>query len=301
MPSTADVVTDLMLPGLTPFKSGKVREVYDLGDRLLVVATDRISAFDAILPTGIPGKGAVLNQLSAWWFARTAHLVPNHLLTTEVGDCHDLARPMTGLLRGRSMIVSKAEALPVECVVRGYLIGSGWKEYCDRGSVSGVPLRKGLQLADCLDDPVFTPSTKAATGHDENISFEEMGRRIGHDLATRLRAASLALYRFAAAYAIARGIIIADTKFEFGLVGGRVILIDEALTPDSSRFWPAAEYRPGISPPSFDKQFVRDYLERIHWNKAPPAPALPADVVARTSEKYRQAFVSLTGTTPDLS
>jgi len=289
------VITSIDLPGINKFKSGKVREVFDLGDSLLLVATDRISAFDCILPTGIPDKGAVLNQLSAWWFAQTQTIVPNHMIAARVADYPALLKPYAGALQGRSMWVKKAEALPVECVVRGYLIGSGWKEYQRDGAVSGIKLRPGYRMADKLDTPIFTPARKAATGHDENISYAQMEDIIGADLARQARAASLAIYQFAADYAAGRGIIIADTKFEFGLVDGRLTLIDEALTPDSSRFWPAAEYRPGISPPSFDKQFVRDYLETLTWDKTPPAPPLPDEVVAKTRAKYREAYRLLTG------
>jgi len=293
------VLTSLDLPGVPKFKSGKVREVFDLEDSLLCVATDRISAFDCILPDGIPGKGHVLNQMSAWWFKRLRNVIPNHLLTTSVADYPDRLRPHREKLQGRSMLVRKARALPVECVVRGYLIGSGWKEYQAGGSVCGIPLRSGYRLADRLEEPIFTPSTKAETGHDENISFEKTVQILGRALAEEVRAASLALYRSAADYARGRGIIIADTKFEFGQIGERLFLIDEALTPDSSRFWPASSYEPGTSPPSFDKQYVRDYLETLNWNKQPPAPSLPVEVARRTSEKYLEAFRTLTEEIPD--
>ncbi len=288
-------LTQLDLPGLPKFRSGKVREVFDLGDSLLLVATDRISAFDCILPTGIPDKGAVLNRLSAWWFERLRHIVPNHMISIEPSEWPAALQARADVLRGRAMLARKAQALPVECVVRGYLVGSGWKEYREKGTVCGLQLRAGYRPADRLDEPIFTPAHKAETGHDENISFEEMGRRIGATLAARLRDASLALYREAAAHALRCGIIIADTKFEFGIVGGEVTLIDEALTPDSSRFWPADRYAPGGNPPSFDKQYVRDYLESLAWDKTPPAPPLPAEVVERTREKYREAYRRITG------
>ena len=297
--TTPEVITDIQVPGLKPFKSGKVREVYDVGDALLFVASDRISAFDCILPTGIPWKGHVLGQLSAWWFARTQSIVPNHFLTNTVSEYPESIRAAAEQLTGRSMLVRKANALPVECVVRGYLIGSGWKEYQASGSVCGLPLREGYQMADRLDEPIFTPSTKAETGHDENIPFSEAESILGADVAGQVRDISLALYNQAYEYALQRGIIIADTKFEFGLIDGKVILIDEVLTPDSSRFWPAETYRPGESPASFDKQYVRDYLETLSWNKEPPAPALPDEIVNRTSEKYLQAFEILTGTRPE--
>jgi phosphoribosylaminoimidazole-succinocarboxamide synthase len=297
--NTPTVLTDVNLPGLSAVKSGKVRELFDVGSHFLVVATDRISAFDSVLPTGIPWKGHVLNQMSAWWFARTTEIVENHLVSTNIDDYPDALKPARGSLSGRSMLVRKAEALPVECVARGYLIGSGWKEYQASSSVSGVTLRPGYRMADRLDEPIFTPATKAETGHDENISFDRMVDIVGAEVAEQLRTYTLAIYAFAAAFARERGIIIADTKLEFGLVDGRVILIDEVLTPDSSRFWPAASYEPGRSPPSFDKQFVRDYLESVHWNKEPPPPALPDDITAKTSDKYLQAFRELTGQEPE--
>jgi phosphoribosylaminoimidazole-succinocarboxamide synthase len=297
--STPAVITDYSIPGLAPFKSGKVREVYDVGDALLFVATDRISAFDSILPTGIPWKGHVLNQLSTWWFGRTRDIVPNHFLSSNLADYPESLRDAAATLQGRSMLVKKAEALPVECVVRGYLIGSGWKEYQHDGTVCGIPLRDDYRMADRLDTPIFTPAAKADTGHDENISFAEAEKTLGADIAAKVRDISIALYKHAAAYAREHDIIIADTKFEFGLVDGEVTLIDEVLTPDSSRFWPAGSYVPGVSPPSFDKQFVRDYLESIHWDKEPPAPSLPEDVAGKTSEKYLQAFKILTGKLPE--
>ena len=288
-------LTTLDLPGVPKLRSGKVREVFDLGERLLMVATDRISAFDCILPTGIPQKGEVLNRLSAWWFERTAAIVPNHVIALDPRAFPESLRAFEDILRGRSMLVRKARPLPVECVVRGYLIGSGWKDYQATGSVCGLPLRKGYRLADRLDEPIFTPARKADTGHDENIPFEEVGRMIGPDLAARLRSVSLSLYAHAAEHARMRGIIIADTKFEFGLDGQELILIDELFTPDSSRFWPADSYAPGISPPSFDKQYVRDYLETLAWDKTPPAPPLPDEVVRKTREKYLEAYRRITG------
>lgn len=290
-------LTTLDLPGVPKLRSGKVREVFDLGERLLMVATDRISAFDCILPTGIPQKGEVLNRLSAWWFERTAAIVPNHVIALDPRAFPESLRAFEDILRGRSMLVRKARPLPVECVVRGYLIGSGWKDYQATGSVCGLPLRKGYRLADRLDEPIFTPARKADTGHDENIPFEEVGRMIGPDLAARLRSVSLSLYAHAAEHARTRGIIIADTKFEFGLDGQELILIDELFTPDSSRFWPADSYAPGISPPSFDKQYVRDYLETLAWDKTPPAPPLPDEVVQKTREKYLEAYRRITGRT----
>lgn len=287
--------TRIDLPGIKKFKSGKVREVFDLGDSLLFVASDRISAFDCILPTGIPCKGHVLNQISAWWFDRTTHIVPNHMITMDIARFPAEFRAHAEMLKGRSMIVRKAQLVPVECVVRGYLIGSGWKEYQRDGSVCGIPLRKGYRMADRLEQPIFTPAYKAETGHDENIPFERVKEIAGEAVAAKLKDVSLKLYSHAAEYALKRGIIIADTKFEFGLLDGQIVLIDEVLTPDSSRFWPAASYAPGQSPLSFDKQFVRDYLETLDWDKTPPAPPLPEDVVRKTMDKYLEAFRLLTG------
>jgi phosphoribosylaminoimidazole-succinocarboxamide synthase len=280
---------------------GKVRDIYDIDDRhMLIVTTDRLSAFDVVLPTPIPDKGRILTRLSNFWFGRTRHIVPNQLsamtLAAAVPDARERAP-----LEGRSVVVRKLKALPVEAIVRGYLAGSGWKEYQRTGTVCGIALPAGLQQADRLPEPLFTPSTKAAVGaHDENIDFAETERLLGKDVAAQVRDISLALYRHAADYALARGIIIADTKFEFGLdEQGRVTLIDEVLTPDSSRFWPADRYRPGISPPSFDKQYVRDYLETLDWNKTAPGPELPAEIAARTAQKYREALERLTGETLD--
>lgn len=295
MNKRSNAVGEFVIPELELFKRGKVRDVYDLGDRLLLAATDRISAFDCVLPTGIPHKGMVLNQLSAWWFEHTGHIIPNHLLSANPDDLpNDLAKKHPELV-GRSMLVVKTEALPVECVVRGYLIGSGWTEYQQKGSVCGIPLRPGYRMADRLDEPIFTPSSKAESGHDENITFEETISRVGESVALHIRDASLALYRFAAGHALEKGIIIADTKFEFGLQNGRPVLIDEALTPDSSRFWPKDSYAPGASPFSFDKQYVRDYLLTLDWDKTPPAPPLPEEVVLKTREKYIQAYECITG------
>ena len=285
---------DLDLPGVTRLKSGKVREVFDLGDRLLFVATDRISAFDCILPTGIPRKGEVLTQLSHFWFDRTADIVPNHRLAGPDDPLPAALRPFAAPLARRSMIVAKALPLPIECVVRGYLAGSGWNEYRRSGSVCGVPLPAGLVESAELPEPLFTPATKAESGHDENIPFARAAELAGADVAAQARELSLKLYRHARDYARARGILIADTKFEFGLRDGRLILIDEALTPDSSRFWPADQYAPGRSQPSFDKQFVRDYLLGLDWDRTPPAPPLPPDIVARTQAKYLEAYERLT-------
>jgi phosphoribosylaminoimidazole-succinocarboxamide synthase len=285
----------LDLPGLKKLKSGKVREVFDLGDRLLFVATDRISAFDCIMPNGIPRKGEVLTQISYFWFGQTAGIVENHL-TGQSGDAlPPELQKFSELLGHRSMVVKKTQPLAIECVVRGYLAGSGWKDYQKTGCVCGIKLPAGLRDSSRLPEPLFTPATKAETGHDENISFEEAGRIVGRDIAQQARDLSLKIYSFAADYALKRGIIIADTKFEFGLRDGKLILIDEVLTPDSSRFWPADKYEPGHSQPSFDKQFVRDYLETLTWNKQPPAPALPPEVIARTTEKYLEAYERLTG------
>ncbi len=286
--------SQIEIPGLQKLKSGKVREVFDLGDALLFVASDRLSAFDVVLPDPIPDKGRVLTALSEFWFKKTAHIVPNHLLTSSyaaiarrVGD-HEV-------LRGRSMLVRKCRPLPVECIVRGYLSGSGWKEYRQSGTVCGIKLPAGLVESSQLPKPIFTPSTKAETGHDENISFEQAAEILGVAVAGQVRDAAVAVYQFAREYAAQRGIIIADTKFEFGFDGAQLLLIDEALTPDSSRFWPADQYRPGGPQPSFDKQYVRDYLETLSWDKKPPGPALPPEVVRRTSEKYLEALQRLAG------
>jgi phosphoribosylaminoimidazole-succinocarboxamide synthase len=282
------------LPGVRKVASGKVREIFDLGEHLLFVATDRISAFDCVLPNAIPHKGEVLTQLSEFWFGKMT-FVENHIVATDFSHFPELLRPFEQQLRGRSMIVKKAIPLPIECVVRGYLIGSGWKDYQASGTVCGITLPHGLQQAQQLPETIFTPATKAATGHDENIPWETAVQLCGEDVARQARAMAVRIYEAGRAHAAEHGIILADTKFEFGLLDGRVILIDEVLTPDSSRYWPAADYQLGISPPSFDKQFVRDYLETLDWDKTPPAPDLPADVVQRTSAKYIEAFERLTG------
>ncbi len=290
---------DTNLPGLPLFRRGKVRDVYDLGDRLLIVATDRISAFDYVLGSGIPDKGRILTQISAFWFERLAPIVQHHVLATKVADFPAELQPFASTLAGRSMLVRKTTALPVECVARGYLSGSGWKDYQRAGAVCGVTLPPGLRESDRLPHPIFTPATKAASGHDINISEEDAARQIGAALTSRLRDLTLALYEAGAAHAATCGILIADTKFEFGLTDPAdpesVILIDEVLTPDSSRFWPRDQYAPGGPQPSYDKQFVRDYLERIAWNKQPPVPSLPDEVVERTRAKYLEAYERLTG------
>ncbi|MDW8310128.1 MAG: phosphoribosylaminoimidazolesuccinocarboxamide synthase [Verrucomicrobiales bacterium] len=288
----------LDLPGIRKLRSGKVRELFDLGDRLLIVATDRISAFDVVMPNGIPRKGEVLTQISFFWFDRFASLVPNHLLAGANDPLPPNLQPFAAQLARRSMIVKKAKPLAIECVVRGYLAGSGWKEYKRSQTVCGIKLPPGLLESSELPEPIFTPATKAVTGHDENISFEGAAQIVGAELAERVRDLSLRIYTEARAYARQRGIIIADTKFEFGLSDGQLILIDEVLTPDSSRFWPADQYAPGRSQPSFDKQFVRDYLETLDWDKTPPGPVLPPEVVAKTSAKYLEAYERLTGRKP---
>lgn len=295
-----EAVVDTTLEGLTPFRRGKVRDLYEVGEHLLIVATDRISAFDYVLATGIPDKGAVLNQLSAFWFGLTAEIVPNHVVATDPAEYPEPARRHAALLRGRSMLVRRTRPLAIECVVRGYLSGSGWKEYQKTGRVCGIELPAGLRESDRLPRPIFTPSTKAESGHDVNITEAEAAAVVGETVAREVRDLSLAVYGRGAEHAEKLGIIVADTKFEFGLVDapGRapsLMLIDEVLTPDSSRFWPADQYAPGGPQPSFDKQYVRDYLEQIGWNKQPPAPALPPDVVAKTREKYVEAFRRLTG------
>jgi phosphoribosylaminoimidazole-succinocarboxamide synthase len=283
-------------PGLKLYASGKVRDVYQVDDEhLLIVATDRISAFDYILASGIPLKGRVLTQLSLFWFDFLRDVTANHLVTADVDRYPEAARKYAGELRGRSMLVTKAEMFTVECVVRGYLSGSAWKEYQSTGAISGIKLPAGLRESDKLPQPIFTPATKAASGHDENISFDRMVKMAGGENSETLRTLSLAIYKKAADYAAQRGIIIADTKFEFGRTRQGLILADEVLTPDSSRFWPADKYEPGRAQQSYDKQYVRDYLESIHWNKLPPAPGLPPDVAANTSAKYVQAYRLLTG------
>jgi len=287
------MVWETNLPGIHFLNRGKVRDLYEVGDRLLLIATDRLSAFDVVLPTPIPDKGRVLTQLSLFWFDLLRDVLPNHVITsTDFPPELDAYRAQ---LEGRSMLCRRAKPLPIECVVRGYLVGSGWKDYRATGKVCGIALPAGLRESERLPEAIFTPSTKATEGHDENISFDQAVAAIGGELAERVRAVSLEIYRRAVAYAEPRGIILADTKFEFGLVDGQLIWIDEALTPDSSRFWPAEGYQPGRAQPSFDKQYVRDYLERIAWNKRPPGPELPPDVVAATRDKYREAYRKLTG------
>ena len=290
-----DIILHTELPGVERYGSGKVRDVYSVDGKLLIVATDRISAFDYILATGIPDKGKVLTQLSIFWFDFLRDLVPNHLLTAQVDEFPAPLPRYRDQLAGRSMLVRRARMIEIECVARGYLADSGWKEYQSHGTVCGIELPRGLKESDRLPEPLFTPATKAQSGHDENVPFSAVVDVVGENLARQLRDLTLSIYSKAAKYAETRGIIIADTKFEFGFAGDQLILGDEVLTPDSSRFWPADTYRPGGPQFSYDKQFVRDYLESIHWNKQPPAPGLPEDVAAKTSEKYRQAYRELTG------
>lgn len=285
----------LDIPGLPLFSRGKVRETFDLGDRLLMIATDRISAYDSILPTGIPNKGIVLTQLSRFWFGRTGDLVPNHLISTDLSDLPTNVNINRELIQGRFMIVRKAKRVDIECVARGYLSGSAWAEYRHTGEVAGLKLPSGLVESQKLPRPIFTPATKSSSGHDINISFEQMCRTVGVELATSLRDKTLGVYRSAEEYAAGQGILIADTKFEFGLIEGQLVLIDEALTPDSSRFWDAERYSPGSAQPSFDKQYVRDWLTSSGWDREPPAPPLPDDVARATSEKYINAYERLTG------
>lgn len=292
-PVAYPTISQTDFPGLKLLARGKVRDIYELDDRLLIVATDRLSAFDVILPTPIPDKGRVLTQLSLFWFDKLTSVVPHHVINAT--DFSGPLAPYQDALNGRAMIVRRTDPIPIECVARGYISGSGWKDYRATGKVCGIPLPAGLKESDKLPEPIFTPATKATSGHDENISFDEAAAQIGGPLAGRLRDITLEVYRRASEYAAARGIIIADTKLEFGLIGDELIWIDEALTPDSSRFWPADSYEPGKAQPSFDKQFVRDYLERIGWSKQPPAPALPPDVVNGTRAKYREAYQRLTG------
>jgi phosphoribosylaminoimidazole-succinocarboxamide synthase len=291
----ANVLLDSDLGGIRRIARGKVRDVFEVDDRLLIVATDRISAFDYILPTGIPDKGRVLTQLSVFWFDFLRAVTPTHFLSANVDDYPEPLGRYREQLEGRSMLVKRARMVEIECVARGYLAGSGWKEYRAQGTVCGIRLPAGLKESDKLPEPIFTPSTKAQSGHDENVSFETVVGMIGEPLARQLRDLTLAVYSRAADYAATRGVIIADTKFEFGFVGDQLVLADEVLTPDSSRFWPSDTYRPGGAQPSYDKQYVRDYLESIHWDKRPPAPELPAEVAAHTSGKYKQAFRQLTG------
>jgi phosphoribosylaminoimidazole-succinocarboxamide synthase len=284
-------------PTLTLYARGKVRDLYAVSGWLLLVATDRISAFDHVLGSGIPDKGRILTQLSLFWFDFLKDVVPNHLVTADVNQFPDELKPFATELRGRSMIVARAQMFPVECVVRGYLSGSGWKDYQQTGAVCGIPLPKGLVESQQLPEPIFTPASKSSSGHDENISFSDMEQRIGRTSAERLREISLEIYRRASEHAASKGLILADTKFEFGTTAKGIVLADEVLTPDSSRFWPADTYSPGKPQLSFDKQFVRDYLEQIRWNKQPPAPALPEDVVSKTRDKYLEAYRRLTGKT----
>ena len=291
----SEVIIQTDLSGLKLLRRGKVRDLYEYGDKLLLIATDRISAFDVVLPTAIPMKGAVLTQLSQFWFAMMSDIVPNHLISTEVDKFPEDLQRFREVLRLRSMLSVKAEMFPVECVARGYLAGSGWAEYKESGSVCGIPLPAGLRECDRLPEPIFTPATKAESGHDINISFDEAVKIVGHEKATKLRELTIQIYKRAAEYALPRGIMIADVKFEFGIYDGKIILCDELLTPDSSRFWPRASYRPGKPQPSFDKQYVRDYLEQIHFDKKPPGPELPQTVVRGTTEKYLEAYRLLTG------
>jgi phosphoribosylaminoimidazole-succinocarboxamide synthase len=290
------VLLETKLPGITSFSRGKVRDVYEVGgDKLLIVATDRISAFDVVLGAGIPAKGRVLTGLSRFWFDRFRDLVPTHFLTSQISEYPPELQPFADQLEGRSMLVRKTQPFPIECVVRGYLAGSGWKEYQANGRVCGIKLPAGLAESARLDQPIFTPATKSQSGHDLNISFEETVARIGRPVAEKVRDLSLKLYTEAQEYAKDRGILISDTKFEWGQIGNEILLIDEVLTPDSSRFWPRNGYTPGKSQPSFDKQFVRDYLESVRWNKQPPPPPLPPEIIRRTSEKYQEAYQLLTG------
>jgi phosphoribosylaminoimidazole-succinocarboxamide synthase len=289
------VILETDLIGVERHGRGKVRDVYSIDGKLLIIATDRISAFDYILPTGIPDKGRVLTQLSIFWFDFLRDVTPTHFLTAKVEDYPEPLPQFRDQVEGRSMLVKRAKMIEIECVARGYISGSGWKEYRQQGTVCGIRLPAGLKESDKLPEPIFTPATKAQTGHDENVSFEHVVSLIGEDLAKRLRELTLDIYSRASRYAETKGIIIADTKFEFGFVGEELVLGDEVLTPDSSRFWPAETYRPGGPQFSFDKQFVRDYLESIHWNKQPPAPPLPEEVAQKTGEKYRQAYSVLTG------
>ncbi len=289
------VITQTDLKGIKKVGQGKVRDIYQIGEHLLIVATDRLSAFDVVLPDGIPEKGKVLNLLSVFWFEKFSKVTPNHLITAQVNEFPAVLAPYYEIIKDRAMLCRTAKPLPVECVVRGYLAGSGWTDYQKTGTVCGIKLPQGLQQAEKLPEPIFTPATKSQTGHDENISFEEMKNLVGEELAQKMRRISLEIYQAASEYARQRGIIIADTKFEFGIYDGKLMLIDELLTPDSSRFWSEKDYRVGVSPPSFDKQFVRDYLNSTGWNRQPPAPHLPPEVIAGTTARYRDAFRMLTG------
>jgi phosphoribosylaminoimidazole-succinocarboxamide synthase len=292
----AKLVLSTDFPDLKLLARGKVRDIYDLGETLLLVTTDRISAFDVIMNEGIPDKGFVLNQISTFWFRMMEDIIPNHIISTDVNDYPAECRKYSADLEGRSMLVKKAKPLPAECIVRGYLSGSGWKDYKATGSVCGIPLPANLVESSKLPEPIFTPSTKAELGtHDENISFEEMARLCGRELAEQVRDVTIKIYSKARDYAETKGIIIADTKFEYGIFEGKLIIIDECLTPDSSRFWPSNQYQPGGAQPSFDKQFLRDYLETLDWNKTAPAPPLPEEIIRKTGEKYMEALVKLTG------
>ncbi|HEY6872500.1 MAG TPA: phosphoribosylaminoimidazolesuccinocarboxamide synthase [Geobacteraceae bacterium] len=292
----SQLVLNTDFPDLKLAGRGKVRDIYDLGDSLLIVTTDRISAFDVIMNEAIPDKGYVLTQISAFWFRRMEEIIPNHIIATEVKDFPAACQKYADVLEGRSMLVKKAKPLPVECIVRGYLSGSGWKDYQATGTICGIKLPAGLKESDRLPEPIFTPSTKAELGtHDENISFEKMVELCGKELSEKVRDVTLAIYRKARDIADAKGIIIADTKFEYGMYNGELIIIDECMTPDSSRFWPKDGYKPGGPQPSFDKQFLRDYLETLVWGKTAPAPPLPAEIVKKTGEKYMEALVRLTG------
>jgi phosphoribosylaminoimidazole-succinocarboxamide synthase len=288
-------ISSVTIPELILFKKGKVRDVFKIEDKLLVVATDRISAFDWVFPSLIPDKGKVLTQLSKFWFEFTSLVCPNHVITTEIDEMPPALRQYRDILEKRTMLVKKTEVVPVECVVRGYLAGSGWKDYQNSGKVSGVKLPQGMKLSDKLEEVIFTPATKAEEGHDENISFREMKKVVGSGLAEKIKKISIELYQKALLHALSKGIIIADTKFEFGLSGDELILIDEIFTPDSSRFWPSADYRPGVSQPSLDKQFVRDYLEGTDWDKNSPPPPLPESIIEQTGERYRDIFFRLSG------
>ncbi|MCX7919195.1 MAG: phosphoribosylaminoimidazolesuccinocarboxamide synthase [bacterium] len=293
--NSLSVIVTTNLPDLKLFKRGKVRDVYEFGNQLLIVATDRISAFDVVLPNGIPYKGKVLTQLSLFWFEFTKHIVPNHLITAEINEFPSETEQYRDILMGRSMLVKKSKVVEIECVVRGYLAGSAWKEYQATGTICGIKLPQGLRESSKLPEPIFTPATKASSGHDINISEKEMINIVGYDIGMQLKEKSIAIYTEALSYAESRGIIISDTKFEFGFVDDKLILIDEILTPDSSRFWPKDDYQPGRPQKSFDKQFVRDYLETLDWDKTAPGPPLPDDVVNKTSEKYLEAYQRLVG------
>jgi len=291
---TYDTATNVDLEGLTLFQRGKVRDIYDLGDRLLIVTTDRVSAFDVVLPSLIPGKGEVLTAMSEFWFDRLGDIVPHHLITTDVDAMGPEVARHRDVLRGRTMLVHRAERIDAECVVRGFITGSGWLDYQASGEICGIPIRAGMQQAEPFDAPLFTPATKADTGHDENIDFETFSSIVGADIGEQLRDLSIRIYEFGRDHARERGIILADTKFEFGIIGGQVALIDEVLTPDSSRFWDIEEYDVGISPPSFDKQIVRNHVKASGWDGEPPAPALPQEVIDRTSQRYREALERIT-------